>query len=97
MISSHTDAVNDLVWSTDGRELASASDDGFVRVWQIGSGSPTQLAEIDYDAPVYTVALNPGATKIAYGGKGQSGQNGVAEISDLNLETLPVPPTQTPV
>ncbi len=34
----HTDAVNSVAWSPDGRRLASGSEDYSIHVWDIESG-----------------------------------------------------------
>jgi WD40 repeat protein len=34
----HTDRVNGVVFSPDGKRICSASNDGTVRVWEVQSG-----------------------------------------------------------
>jgi WD40 repeat protein len=49
-LSGHTDRVEAAVFSADGTRLASASDDGTVRVWDPATGS--LVAELAVGAPV---------------------------------------------
>jgi len=38
MLRWHTDIINRLVWSPDGRVLASCSEDRTIRLWDIATG-----------------------------------------------------------
>ena len=53
----HTDTIAAAVLSPDGRELATASRDGSVRLWD--PDSARELARIDHKDPVSTVTYSP--------------------------------------
>jgi len=57
----HRDDVNSLVYSPDGTHIATASDDGTVRVWQI-EDSPSLDVVCQHAAAVSSVAWSPDGT-----------------------------------
>lgn len=65
-LEGHTDVVNSMSWSTDGRRLASGSDDTTVRIWDVDEISgrygsvQTVLQSVN---EVYTVSWNPDLAK----------------------------------
>uniref|UniRef100_A0A3B4Z7F4 Neutral sphingomyelinase activation associated factor n=1 Tax=Stegastes partitus TaxID=144197 RepID=A0A3B4Z7F4_9TELE len=71
----HDDAVSDMCWFDD--RLYTASWDSTVKVWQCASDSLSShkrsqfelLAELEHDAGVNTVALNPAGTLLVSGCK----------------------------
>lgn len=72
-ISGHESRVRDVVYSPDGRFLASASIDWEVRIWNAVDGS--QHARLQgHDGPVWRVAFTPDSqTLISAGSKGEVG------------------------
>lgn len=59
--------VLDLDWSYDGRYLASASDDGTVRVWDPDTGENLTTITIAPGAWVGSAAWRPNSLELAYG------------------------------
>jgi WD40 repeat protein len=76
----HTHQIHDLIWSPDGTGLASASEDGTVKVWDAETGN--LLETLTYPGPVYALDWSPDGTKIAYGGEDLSGNPPQVEIVD---------------
>ncbi|MCS7016374.1 MAG: hypothetical protein NZM42_09710 [Gemmatales bacterium] len=62
----HGGAVQELVFTPDGRLLASASADGTVRLWNGQNGQPLQT--INIGSVQYAVALRPDGGQVAAGG-----------------------------
>jgi len=64
--SRHTDWVNSAAWSPDGLKIASASDDGKVRVWDVASGGDEyDLVYSRHTDWVNSAAWSPDGLKIA--------------------------------
>ena len=59
--------INSLDWSFDGRYLASASDDGTVRVWNPDTGENLTTITIAPGAWVGSAAWRPNSLELAYG------------------------------
>lgn len=69
VLRGHTDEVNALAWSADGAQIASASEDGTVRVWDTVTGA--ELDQFTYHTeplqPVTALAWSPDGAWLAVG------------------------------
>ncbi len=63
----HNDTVEGVVWSPDGRRIASASLDKTVQVWNATDGSHV-LTYLGHKDQVFTVAWSPNGKYLASGG-----------------------------
>lgn len=62
----HTQSVTSVVFSPDGMQLASGSDDGTIRLWDVATGQEVQRFEGHTDY-VNSVAFSPDGTQVASG------------------------------
>lgn len=62
-INQHQDAVFDVAWSPNGMQLASASRDRTVRVWDV-SGANSGHTVVAHRGAVYGVAWSPGGDRL---------------------------------
>lgn len=69
-IGKHNAAVRALRFSADGKWLASASDDGTCRVWQLGDSPPEESVVLDDHGgePLECLAIDGGSRWLATGG-----------------------------
>ena len=64
----HSEAIESLAFSADGKSLVSASDDETARIWEAGTGRP--LAELrGHDGTVYSAVFAPAGKTVVTGGQ----------------------------
>ncbi len=73
ILKGHTAAVVGVSWSSDGTQLASASDDHTARLWAISNQQNTLIYK-GHNAPVSTIAWDPTSSQLASGGRDDSVQ-----------------------
>ncbi len=67
VIEGHTENVNDVAWSPDGKTLVTGSDDKTVRLWDPATGS--EVRKLDHQEAVRCVAWSPdGKTLVSTSG-----------------------------
>jgi WD40 repeat protein len=73
----HDDSINDLAYSPDGRLMATASQDGTVRLWKTENGELLSVLE-GHANHVMAVDFSPDGTRLA-----SASRDGTARIWDL--------------
>ncbi len=70
----HTSVVNKVLFTSDGRELISVSDDKTIRFWDVASGEPIRVLRPPIgpgsQGKLYAAALSPDGQTLAVGGYG---------------------------
>ena len=74
--------VTRVLFSPDGRHLATACKDGAIRLWDASTGRFIRLIGRD-DTPVFGLAYHPYGTRVA-----SSGQDGLVKVWDVATGTL---------
>ncbi|MCX4826181.1 NB-ARC domain-containing protein [Streptomyces sp. NBC_01142] len=64
-LTGHAGSVNSVAIAPDGTWLATASDDGTVRIWDRTTGTCTATLHTDHAGSVYSVAIGPAGTWLA--------------------------------
>ena len=63
-LEGHTGSVNAIAFSSDGKQLASASDDGTVRLWDAATGAALQTLKGHANC-VNAIAFSPDGKQLA--------------------------------
>jgi RNA polymerase sigma factor (sigma-70 family) len=63
-LEGHEDRVHGVAYSPDGKLLATASDDGTARIWELATGK-TLVTLRGHDGPIYRVAFSPDGKCVA--------------------------------
>ena len=70
----HTSIVRKVLFTPDGKELISVSDDKTVRFWDVASGEPIRVLRPPIgpgnEGKLYAAALSPDGRTLAVGGYG---------------------------
>ena len=67
-LTGHRDWVRAVAIAPDGTWLATAGDDGTVRIWAVGGAPSSGVTAIQVDGDVWGCAWFPGSTNLCIGG-----------------------------
>ena len=81
VLRGHTDRINRIVWSPDGRYLASPSDDKTIRIWDVERGETLKTISSSYG--FVSAAWSRDGKRLATGN--QEGELTVWEIDNLDV------------
>ena len=89
----HMALIRSIVFTPDGSELISASDDKTIRVWDAGTGRIVRTIRGEFGdgdpGKIYALALSRDGRLLAAGGRtGTAGQGQLIRLYDLNEGTL---------
>jgi WD40 repeat protein len=75
--NAHTQPITRIAFRGDGAQVATASEDGTVKLWRVNSPAPANLTltkqhELYRQAPIRAVAFSPNGTLVAIGADGAS-------------------------
>jgi WD40 repeat protein len=85
----HTDTVVDAQWSLDGRHVATAGQDGSVRIWDVASGEPLWVFDAYPDGAGF-LAWSPDGSRIVTTGRRQPARIWDVGSGEVLLE-VPMP------
>ncbi len=64
-LDAHAGPVWDVAVSPDGKTIATAGDDGAIRLWDVATGDPLRTFDPPFAARVWGVAFSPGGARLA--------------------------------
>ena len=73
VLTGHTSAVESVAFSPDGKTLATGSDDGSVRLWDVASRRQIGRPLTSQSGEVRSVAFSPDGKTLATGGRRRYG------------------------
>ena len=80
----HTDWVNSVAFSPDGRQAASGSEDGTIRLWQVETGDCLHVL-LGNGQPIASVAWSTNSTKLL------AASGTLVQLWHVDWELLPEP------